>query len=111
MDSTWFRSAAYISSFGLITAFVLTLLAAHGRPLRFAPWRFLIAALILYGFFFLLLALSMKEFDWLPRLQLGWVFGALAGGGSVLGWPWLLMTMRLSFRIERRDGDILSYII
>lgn len=104
MDATWLRLVAHTLTIGVILASIASLLIAHGKPLYWRYWRWLVVTLYLYLCWFSLLLVSVKNVALLPRDQITVILGGLELCAALVGWVWWVQTVRKSFRISWRNG-------
>ncbi len=102
MDATLIRLVAHTMTIGVLLASIASLLVAHGRPLYWRHWRWLVATLYLYAFWFLFLLVSVKSAALLSREHLTLILGALELCAASVGWVWWARTVRKSFRVSWR---------
>lgn len=101
IDSAILRLVAHLGTISLITAVVLTLLAAQGRPLQNPHWRVLIASLSLYGLWFFMLAFTQYRLGGLARGDAAYVLGTTEFVAMVTGWAWWARIAKTNFHLER----------
>ncbi len=103
METTLLRLAAHTLTIGVLLASIASLLVAHGRPLHWRYWRWLVATLYLYLLWFTLLLVSVKSVALLPREQIAAGLGATELCAATVAWIWWARTVRKSFRVYRQQ--------
>lgn len=99
LTATTLRLGAHIMSLFVILAGMLALLLAGKRGLDMRWRAVLIVAMGFYAVWFFLLAISLKDTEFIQRSGNGWLFGGAEAIGAVLAWTWLILTVRASFRL------------
>jgi hypothetical protein len=61
-----------------------------------------IMALSLIAIWLAMLAVSIRDLHWLSRSDLIWPMLSLSSGTAILWGAWLILTVRVTFRIEHR---------
>ena len=105
MDSTLFRLVAHLSLFALLTVGMSTLWILRGRYVRLTHVPLAVSALGVFAIWLLMLALSIRDLNWLTREMLIWPLTVAELGASALGWAWWMIAVKKTFRIERRNGN------
>ena len=105
MDSTLFRLVAHLGLFALITVGMSTLWILRGRYVRLTHVPLAVAALGLFAIWLLMLALSIRDLNWLTRDMLIWPLTVTELGAAALGWTWWAIAVKKTFRIEHRNGN------
>lgn len=111
MDSEPIRLFVYLSLAALASVCMSTVWLARNKPINWRSFphaKLALAFLALVALWLVLLALSIRDFHWLTRSDLIWPMLTLSGGASVLGWAWWILTVRVTFRIEHRNGGRVS---
>lgn len=99
LSAATLRLGAHMMTLFVILAGMLILALAGKRGLDMR-WRwFLVAALGCYAVWFFLLAISLKDAEFIQRGSNGWLFGGMELVGAGLAWAWLLLTVRSTFRL------------
>lgn len=108
MQSEPIRLVIYLSLAALVGACMSSVWLARNKPLS---WRSIphvhlaLAFLALLLLFLIMLAVSIRDLHFVSRAVLIWPIVAVSGGASILGWAWWIMTVRVTFRIERRHHN------
>ncbi len=99
MESTGIRLLAHLLTLGLLLAVIGCLIMANGKPLNWRHWRLLCAVLATYAIWFFLLSISLRDTGLLKRAEMIWSLGLIELAGASAGWTWLVLSVRLSFRV------------
>jgi hypothetical protein len=111
MDSEPIRLTIYLGLAMLLSTCMSTIWVARNKPLSWShiPYaRLAITALGLFTVWLILLAFSIRDFNWLKRSDLIWPMASLSGGATVLGWAWWALAVKRTFRIEHRAAHRLN---
>jgi len=99
MTATELRMLAHIATLAALLGVCITLVLAGRRGVNMRYRLVLVATLGVYALWFFLLSISLRDAGFVRREEIAWLFGGVEMTGAVLGWTWLALTVRASFRL------------
>jgi hypothetical protein len=106
MDLTILRIVTHWLMFSLIAAILIVLWLARGRQIRLSHLPLAFGSLLMFAFWVLFLALSVRDAALLPRTLLIPLLISFEAAGTFLGWAWFLASVRVSFTIVRKAEEV-----